>query len=450
MNTQRIRSLNAHNYTKGAVLYWMDREMRAHQNWALVRVLELSKQHKAPIVVVYNLVKDYLGGGARQYEFKLGGLKELEATFKSKNIPFTVLLTSNSVSDMAAFCASQKIGFIVTDMNPLRVNQQWKQRLAKRVSIPMEEVDAHNVVPVWEASQKQEFAARTIRPKIHKQLSQYLDEFPTLSKQSQYKTSIKPIPWKLLLSAKTDTSVKPVDWIEPGEKAAKKMLKSFIAKRLPGYATKRNDPNENHLSSLSPYFHYGMISPQYAVMEVMQSDAHKADKDVFIEEAIVRRELSDNFCFYNPHYDSFKGFPAWAQKTLNKHRPNKREYIYSLKTFEQAKTHDPLWNAAQRQMLLTGKMHGYMRMYWAKKILEWTKTPETALKFAIHLNDKYELDGRDPNGYVGCAWSIGGVHDRPWFERRVFGTVRYMNDNGCARKFDVKKYIQTWGQPTLI
>ncbi len=161
-----------------------------------------------------------------------------------------------------------------------------------------------------------------------------------------------------------------------------------------------------------------------------------------MEELIVRRELSDNFCFYNSDYDQFSGFPEWAQKTLNEHRGDKREFIYSLEQFEHGKTHDDLWNAAQLQMVLTGKMHGYMRMYWAKKILEWTGSPEDALEIAIHLNDKYELDGRDTNGYVGVAWSIGGVHDRAWQERPVFGKIRYMSYAGCKRKFDVSTFIE--------
>jgi deoxyribodipyrimidine photo-lyase len=165
-------------------------------------------------------------------------------------------------------------------------------------------------------------------------------------------------------------------------------------------------------------------------------------KESFLEELIVRRELSDNYCFYNDKYDQFEGFHPWAQKTLNEHRGDKREYVYSLEEFEEAKTHDDLWNAAQMEMVRRGKMHGYMRMYWAKKILEWTESPESALEIAIYLNDKYELDGRDSNGYAGIAWSVGGVHDRAWNERPVFGKIRYMSYNGCKRKFDIKRYIQ--------
>jgi deoxyribodipyrimidine photo-lyase len=197
-------------------------------------------------------------------------------------------------------------------------------------------------------------------------------------------------------------------------------------------------------SNLSPYLHFGQISAQRIALETYKRKHNIETKDAFLEELIVRRELSDNFCFYNKNYDSFDGFPEWAKKTLNEHRKDKREFTYNLEQFEKAKTHDDLWNAAQIEMVKTGKMHGYMRMYWAKKILEWTETPEEALEFSIYLNDKYELDGRDPNGYTGCAWSIGGVHDRAWTERPVFGKIRYMNYNGAKRKFDVKRYIQKY------
>jgi len=206
--------------------------------------------------------------------------------------------------------------------------------------------------------------------------------------------------------------------------------------------TKRNDPVADGQSNLSPYLHFGQISAQRVALEVENASVDKASRDTFLEELIVRRELADNFCFYTPQYDKFEGFPAWARKTLNAHRKDRRAYSYTLQQFEYAKTHDELWNAAQTEMVKRGKMHGYMRMYWAKKILEWTGSPEKAMETAIYLNDLYGLDGRDPNGYTGIAWSIGGVHDRAWNERPIFGKIRYMSYNGCKSKFDVKRYIQ--------
>jgi len=221
------------------------------------------------------------------------------------------------------------------------------------------------------------------------------------------------------------------------------MLEQFINTKLNGYHDRRNNPNEDGQSNLSPYLHFGQLSAQYAALAVRNSDGPTADKEAFLEELIVRRELADNFCYYNTNYDSYKGFPDWAKQSLLEHAQDKREYLYTKEELETGQTHDEIWNKAQTDMVQKGKMHGYMRMYWAKKILEWTRTPELAMEIAVYLNDTYELDGRDPNGYVGCAWSIGGVHDRAWFERPIFGKIRYMNANGLKRKFDVEAYLQT-------
>jgi deoxyribodipyrimidine photo-lyase len=195
------------------------------------------------------------------------------------------------------------------------------------------------------------------------------------------------------------------------------------------------------VSHLSPYLHFGQLSAQRVALEAQGYDADIPAQEAFLEQLVVRRELSDNFCFYEPAYDRFEGLPAWARETLDRHRTDPRPYLYGLEEFEEARTHDPLWNAAQSQMVKTGYMHGYMRMYWAKKILEWTESPEEALRVAIYLNDRYELDGRDPNGYTGIAWCIGGLHDRAWGERPVFGKVRYMSAGGARRKFDAAAYI---------
>jgi deoxyribodipyrimidine photo-lyase len=236
--------------------------------------------------------------------------------------------------------------------------------------------------------------------------------------------------------------VNVVGWRKPGEKAAQSALYGFVEEKLGGYDRDRNNPNKTGQSDLSPYLHFGHISAQRIALEVIKEKAASESRDAFLEELIVRRELSDNFCFYNDHYDSVEGFPEWAKKTLDQHMKDKRPYLYSLEDFEEARTHDDLWNAAQMEMVKCGKMHGYMRMYWAKKILEWTRSPEEAMETAIYLNDRFELDGRDPNGYAGIAWSIGGVHDRAWNEWNVFGKIRYMSYNGCRSKFKTDSYIK--------
>jgi deoxyribodipyrimidine photo-lyase len=271
-----------------------------------------------------------------------------------------------------------------------------------------------------------------------------MDEFPEIKKmKKQNYLDSEKVEWKEVISSlKINQEVKEVDWIKPGEAAASFALKDFLENRFERYTEDRNNPNSNALSNLSPYLHFGQISAQRVALTVQQFFRDHPSTEAFLEELIVRRELSDNFCYFNTEYDSFNGFHDWAKETLNQHKKDKREFTYSLKEFEQAKTHEDLWNAAQKEMITTGKMHGYMRMYWAKKILEWSKSPEEALRIAIYLNDKYELDGRDPNGYTGCAWSIGGVHDRAWAERPIYGKIRYMNRNGAARKFDVDSYIK--------
>ena len=245
---------------------------------------------------------------------------------------------------------------------------------------------------------------------------------------------------ELIETLDIDRSVAEVSWVKPGEASANESLQSFIKNRFDQSDVLRNDPNQNKLSNLSPFLHFGQISAQRIALTINQLE-DSSMKDSFLEQLIVRRELSDNFCYYNNFYDSFDGFPKCAQTTLDEHRYDEREYVYNPLQFENAETHDNLWNAAQTQMVEKGKMHGFLRMYWAKKILEWSPSPESALQTAIDLNDKYELDGRDPNGYTGIAWSIGGVHDRPWFERSIFGKVRFMNYNGCKRKFNVAEFI---------
>ncbi|MFB0501191.1 MAG: deoxyribodipyrimidine photolyase, partial [Candidatus Bathyarchaeia archaeon] len=243
---------------------------------------------------------------------------------------------------------------------------------------------------------------------------------------------------KAVSSLNIDRSVKKVSDLRGGTKEAKKHLEDFLKNKLDKYPELRNDPTQDYLSNMSPYLHFGQISPLFVALKVLATDS--LGKDAYLEELIVRRELSMNFVFYNQNYDSFDGLPEWAKKTLREHEKDLRDYIYALEELENAETHDPYWNAAQEEMRIKGKMHGYMRMYWGKKILEWSRTPEDAFKIALYLNNKYELDGRDPNGFTGVAWCFG-KHDRPWKEREIFGKVRYMNAKGLKRKFDADGYV---------
>ncbi|MGB5288322.1 MAG: deoxyribodipyrimidine photo-lyase [Ignavibacteriaceae bacterium] len=441
MNKERIRLAHNGTETKGPVIYWMSRDQRVHDNWALLFAQKLAKEKKKPFVVIFNLVPDFLEATIRQYGFMLNGLQEIEAELNKYNIPF-FLLSGKPEIEIPKFLKKNNASILVTDFDPLRIKRIWKKEVAKKTDIPFYEVDAHNIIPCFYVSNKAEFAAYTIRPKIHKLLPEFLDNFPPLQKmKNNLSVAADKVDWdEAKDSLKVNRSVKEVNWIIPGEKAAIKLLNNFLENRFTKYVEEKNDPNKNALSNLSAYLHFGQISAQRVALTVQQFYQKNPSADAFLEELIVRRELADNFCYFNTKYDSFHGFHSWAKETLNQHRKDKRDFVYSLKEFENANTHEDLWNAAQTELLVTGKMHGYMRMYWAKKILEWSKSPEDALKIAIYLNDKYELDGRDPNGYAGCAWSIGGVHDRAWIERPVYGKIRYMNRNGAARKFDVDAY----------
>jgi len=333
---------------------------------------------------------------------------------------------------------------LVTDFDPLRIKKQWKKDVLQHCSMPVFEVDAHNIVPCWLASDKREYAAYTIRKKIHRLLPRFLTDFPPLQRHPHLSTQsiTQAFSAKTYLKQIKDQSVGEVHWIHPGERAGNDLLADFLVHGLHSYSTKRNNPCVDGQSNLSPYFHFGQLAPQRAAWEVEKSTADQENKEAYLEELIIRRELSDNFCYYTHDYDRCTAFPDWARKSLDIHRGDVRPYLANLQILEDAGTEDELWNACQQDLVQQGKLHGYLRMYWAKKILEWSASPEEAMSNAIYLNDKYSLDGRDPNGYAGIAWSIGGVHDRAWAERPVFGKIRYMNSNGCKRKFDIAGYLK--------
>ena len=437
----RTKVLRKGAFSGESVLYWMSRDKRVDDNWALLAAQSVALNNKVPLIVCFQYLGHFPEANIRQYGFQLKGLLELKNKLESLNIKF--ILSQGRASEVIPRIIDEKVvGTIITDYSPLRVYKKRVSKVLNRTKIPFYQIDAHNIVPVWKASPKKEYAAYTIRKKIHDNLDQFLTDYPSLIKHPYGNFRKNDISYDNIVNGlKIDFSVQEVDWLVPGEIAAKNKL-NLLHDSLAGYDECRNDPTKDALSNLSPYFHFGHISPQRVALDIKNSSLPEQDKNSFLEEMIVRRELSDNFCEYEPNYDYFEGFHEWAKKTLNEHRNDEREYLYPKEQFEHADTHDPLWNAAQNQMMNKGKMHGYMRMYWAKKILEWSPNPEEAMQVAIDLNDKYELDGRDPNGYAGIAWSIGGIHDRAWFERPVYGKIRYMNYNGCKSKFNVKRYIE--------
>jgi deoxyribodipyrimidine photo-lyase len=343
---------------------------------------------------------------------------------------------------MLRFCAQCKPCLLIGDENPLRDAERAKARVAAKSPAPFWTVDADVIVPTRLLG-REHYAARTIRPKIH---PEFLN--PLANPLAQ-------VPWRppsdiasveagneLLRNFPIDRSVAPVTAIRGGAAAARKILARFLGARLAGYAIRRNQPDIDGTSQLSPYLHFGQISAHTVAVAARDADAPPADRKAFLEEFIVRRELAVNFVRYNADYDSFESSEAWADRSLRIHARDARQYIYSEAQLENAETHDPLWNAAQKQMVLTGWMHGYLRMYWAKKILEWSLSPAQAFEVAVRLNDRYELDGRDPNGYAGIAWAIVGKHDRAWGpERPVYGKIRYMSHDSTSRKFNAKAYV---------
>ncbi len=439
----RILPLKSGPERHGPVVYWMSRDQRVRDNHALVYAREIAEWERVPVIVAFALAPSFPGATLRAYDFMFEGLARTAAESAELGMPFALLMGEPEMT-VPEFLRATGTGALVADFDPLRVKRRWKEDILRAIDIPAWEVDAHNIVPCREASDKREIGARTIRRKIMSRLGGFLDDFPQIiPHQYPLRLGVEPDWDAARRFVAPDPSVPPVPGIGAGEDAARAALGRFVGERLPRYAAERNDPNADAVSGLSPYLHFGQLSAQRVALEVMRAEGIPPEsRDAFIEELVVRRELADNFCLHEPAYDDIGGIPAWARATLDRHRADPRPHLYSREEFENARTHDVLWNAAQRRMVKTGVMHSYLRMYWAKKILEWSPDPETAIGTALYLNDRYELDGRDPNGYTGVLWSIGGLHDRPWAERAVFGTVRYMNENGCRRKFDVDGYIE--------
>jgi len=442
---ERIRSLNHKpRQNRAWVVYWMQAAQRADFNHALEYAMGIANSSRKPLITVFALTA-YPEANLRHYQFMLEGLAQTQHILAGRGIQLVVRI-GRPAEVLAAF--SDKADIIITDDGYLRIQRDWRQEVAESVDCEMIEVVTTLIVPVQTASDKENFSAGTLRPRIHRQLGAFLTGFKSSRLNSRLHRTDK-LPESLPLGD-IDTILKKlnIDRSVPASKVflggpaeASRHLKVFISQKLDSYGGQRNDPSLDIQSHLSPYLHFGQISPLEIALAVSATDS--PGKDAFLEELIVRRELAFNYVWYNRRYDEYDALPNWAINTLNVHAKDQREYVYTLEQFENARTHDPAWNAAQMEMVLTGKMHNYMRMYWGKKILEWTKTPRQAFEWALYLNNKYQLDGRDPNSFAGVAWCFG-KHDRPWGQRPVFGKVRYMNYAGLKRKFRPEDYIQKY------
>jgi len=438
-----VRFLNDKKVGSGQfVLYWMQSSHRVEDNWAFTHAVETANEMDLPTVVYFGLVEDFPEANYRHYWFMLEGLKEVSVALQNLGVAFVVRNTTSPWEGLSEL--SQKASQVIVDRGYLRINREWYNHAAELVPVSLAQIEDNVIVPVDEASQKEEYSAATLRPKLLAKLNQFLNLPPeTLPKKSSLDIKMDSISTsnleKTLTKLQIDRSVERSDYFQGGTTRAKKLLDLFMENGIEIYENDGNSPENNCASCLSPYLHFGQISPAYVALQILKTNASISHK--FLEQLIIRRELATNFVHYNTNYDSFLGLPQWAKKTLTAHAEDRRTYIYTLRELETAQTHDEYWNAAQKEMIITGKMNGYMRMYWGKKIIEWTKNPSDAFKIAIFLNNKYEIDGRDPNGYAGVAWCFG-KHDRPWKEREIFGNVRFMNKKGIERKFNMGSYLQ--------
>ncbi|WET05197.1 deoxyribodipyrimidine photo-lyase [Lentisphaerota bacterium ZTH] len=441
IHKERIKVLRGGPLSQGDyVLYWMQASQRADYNHALEFAVRQANDAGLPLVVYFGISEKYPDSNTRNCRFMLEGLKQTAAKLKAQGINFVIRQES---PEEGIVKLSSKAALTVFDTGYMPVQKQWRGTAFQQIKTPVVQVESDIIVPVETASPKEEFAAYTIRPKITKLRDFFMQPLENHVVECKNNLQLESLdisdPEKVIKSLHLDNSVTAAEKYHPGGASeAQRRLKTFINDKLSSYAEMRNIPSEDFQSGLSPYIHFGQISPLQIALEVNKTGLPDA-KD-FLEELIIRRELAINFAHYNSSCQSYCSLPPWAIETLKEHRKDSREYLYSLDELEAGKTHDPCWNAAQQEMVVTGKMHGYMRMYWGKMILLWSRTPEEGFKRALQLNDKYELDGRDPNSCTGVAWCFG-KHDRPWPSHPVLGKVRLMNQNGLKRKFDTNAYI---------
>ncbi|WP_047381603.1 deoxyribodipyrimidine photo-lyase [Cetobacterium sp. ZWU0022] len=441
MDKERVKYLKINKEKKGEyIIYWMQETQRIEYNFSLEKAIEVANESKLPLYVIFNYIKNYPEASERHFKFMLQGLKDVRDTLERYGVQF-VLLEGDLEKNMLKI--SKDARTLIWDKSYLRYQRDIREKILKKLDLTIIEVENNVVVPVEVVSFKEEYSAKTFRDKYKKVKERYL-------KESDYKIVIK-FAYNELINNKLKKMDQSQIYLPQnkarldgdfigGEIEAKKVLEKFIEEKLEFYSLK--GPDNDWSSKLSPYLHFGQISPLQIWSALKKIKELEIQKDKFLEELFIRRELAINFVYYNLKYDAWDGITyKWAYETMEKHLKDQRDYLYSLEELENYKTHDIYWNSAQKQMVDTGYMESYMRMYWCKKLLEWVGSPQEAYEIAINLNNKYLYDGRDPNSYAGVAWCFG-KHDRAWKERKIFGKVRYMNSSGLEKKFDMKKYIK--------
>ncbi|WP_417740303.1 deoxyribodipyrimidine photolyase [Rosistilla oblonga] len=478
----RIRDLNAKSVRPDGqfVLYWMIANRRTRYNFSLQHAASLAQELGRPLIVLEALRCDYPWASDRLHRFVLQGMADNRAALADANLRYYAYVEP-SVGDGRGLIQqfARDACAIVTDDFPCFFIPAMLRLVSRQVDVAMQAVDSNGLLPI-RATEKVFARAHDFRRFLQKNLKPHLSEMPKLAPLQGFRLSPPPpIPdailerWPeatdtLLQASPEQLSALPIDHdvgpaaFDGGSVAAAATLDSFISQRLPRYGEDRNQPESDASSGLSPYLHFGQISTHDVFAAIVEREQWSPDRlaakasgsregwwgmseeaESFLDELITWREVGFNFCTHRRDYDRYESLPDWAQQTLGEHADDEREFIYSLEDFEAAKTHDELWNAAQRQLVREGRMHNYLRMLWGKKILEWTPTPQAALQVMLELNNKYAVDGRDPNSYSGIFWVLGR-YDRAWQERDVFGKIRFMSSENTARKLKVKKYLQRY------
>ena len=430
------------------VVYWMQRAERGVDNHAVNLAVAVANHLELPLLVYFAGISNFPHANLRHYRFLNQGLPDIEEDLAARNIGFVMRRAPHESHEQLLTDAGAAM--VIGDENPMREPERWRAELAKRIQIPFWTVDTEVIVPS-KLFDKAQYAAYTMRPRLHRLVPEYLKPFENPVAHHAWKKPkgfLADDPRADMTEGWTnfDRSVPPVALWTGGAHAAMDRLRFFTDKVLPTYEERRNKPEVDGTSALSPYLHYGHICSQTIALavnaKVEQHPEFAGSRDKFFDELITWRELCINFVRYNSNYDNTGSAEDWARKTIAEHDGDRREIVYSVEQMEHAQTYDVLWNAAQTQMVRFGFMHNFMRMYWAKKILEWTPDVEAAMSTCVYLNDKYFLDGRDPAGYAGIAWAMVGKFDRPWPSRPIFGKRRYMSGASTGRKFDSAEYIR--------
>jgi deoxyribodipyrimidine photo-lyase len=451
VDPERITKLNkaAEKPDREYVLYWAQMNRRVDANHGLLYAAELANRHSLPLVFYEGLTCAYKYANDRLHTFILEAVPETARRLAKAGIGYVFYArkTKQSRND-ALYVLASRAAAVVTDDYPVFIARAHNQRVPQKIDVAYYVVDSSCIVPMNEIPQRQ-YGAYTIRPKINRLLLKYLVPPDRLRVKQPFRGAIPDFHTevtekniaRLVGACEIDHSIAPVHRTRGGSLEAKRRLIHFLKKDLKRYAGSRNEPTAHATSGVSPYLHFGQISSLEIALAVKEyAGRHKLMAHEYLEELIVRQELAFNYARHVEDPGNLNNLPDWCQKNMRKHLKDKRDPQYSRYRLEHAKSYDELWNATQKEMLLTGQIHGYYRMYWGKKIIEWARTYQEAADFMIDIHGRYALDGRDPNTYANVLWCFG-LHDRPWPERKIFGTMRYMSLEGMRRKTDAQTYI---------